>query len=161
MRKLTLSLFAASTVLFSFGQKMLQPKSSIEILIEGFQEMEKENYDQAEAQFKLISVNDTNYVVAQKELAITYMASDRHQEAVDILEDLLIYQSKFKDRANVYTLLGQAYDGLEQYDKSRMASMTINIPSMVISISYAEKIFWSVWKNKLHWHQVCILTNQI
>lgn len=118
MRKLTLSLFAASTALFSFGQKMLQPKSSIEILIKGFQEMEKENYDEAEAQFKLISVNDTNYVVAQKELAITYMASDRHQEAVDILEDLLIYQSKFKDRANVYTLLGQAYDGLEQYDKS-------------------------------------------
>lgn len=109
-----LVLFAINAI----GQKNLQPQSSIEILSEMYKESEQKNYEKSIVLLKKISVNDTNYVVAQKQLAQCYLYTEKYQDAASILESLLKYQSAFGSRASVYSSLGIAYTKLDQVDKA-------------------------------------------
>lgn len=103
---------------FSHAQNKLHAKSSVDILKEAWKHKENDEVKKAEAAFSSISINDTNYVLAQKELALLYMSTNRYEQSNEILHDLLKYESAYKDRASVYYILAQSYNGLEQYEKS-------------------------------------------
>ena len=118
MRTSNLTLLFASIACFSFGQKNLQSKSSIDLYQEAYSEYEEKNYDESIEIFQKISINDTNYVIAQKQLAQVYIASEEFEKAVEILEKLLNYQSAYENRATVYSTLGVAYMGLDEFEKS-------------------------------------------
>lgn len=118
MKTHILTLLFVSAIGFSFGQKNLQSKSSLELYQEAYAAYEEENYDESIELFQKISINDTNYVIAQKQLAQAYISSKNYQEAVDILEKLLNYESAYESRATVYSTLGVAYSELKEFDKS-------------------------------------------
>lgn len=118
MKTTILTFIFATVVLFSFGQKNLQSKSSIELISEGYDAYEEEKFDESIEVLKKISVNDTNYVIAQKQLAQAYIKVEKFAEAVELLEKLLKYESAYDGRATIYSTLGVAYIGLDEFDKS-------------------------------------------
>lgn len=100
------------------SQNRLQSKSSIEIIREAWKHKENDEIKKAETAFRSVSVNDTNYVLAQKELALLYMGKKRFKESNEILEDLLKHEIAFDERAALYFILAQSYNGEELYDKA-------------------------------------------
>lgn len=107
-----------SLPLLALSQKNIQSKSSVELIGEGIEKYDDKKYYDAIQKFKMVSVNDTNYTLAQYELALSYIAMEEFYFAEKILKDLTKYEVEYGNRAQVYTLLGQTYDGLKKYDEA-------------------------------------------
>lgn len=113
-----LLLFLTGITFALTAQKKLQTKTSIELLQDGLKFKGNNEPQKAEASFNSISINDTNYVLAQKELALLYMSMKEFEKSDKILTTLLNYESAFNNRASVYYILAQSYNGQEKYDAS-------------------------------------------
>lgn len=113
--------FSTLLIVLSFnsvGQKNLQSKTSVEIFQEMYKVYEDKKFEEAIVLMKKISVNDTNYIAAQRQLSQCYLSTEQYQEAVETLEDILDYQSAFEDRASIYSSLGFAYTKLGKIDRA-------------------------------------------
>lgn len=118
MKIILLTLLFSTIISISFGQKNLQAKNSIELLSEGYAAYEASNFQEAIDFLDKISINDTNFVDAQKQIAQAYIQLEQFEDAIEILEYLLNYESAYDNRATVYSTLGVAYMGLKKFDKS-------------------------------------------
>ncbi len=116
MSKLSYLLIFIPCILFS--QKNIENLNSVELLEKGIELHDSEKYTEAIAEYSKISVNDTNYGLAQYETALTYVALEEYKRAQEILEDLLTYDIEYYNRNEIYTLLGSAYDDDGQVEKA-------------------------------------------
>ena len=117
MRFVLLFMFLAGAMSLT-AQKKVQLKSSMDILIEGVKYKNEKDYDKAEQLFKSVNINDTNYVLAQRELAYLYLVQDKDEQATDVLIELLNYETAFDNRASIYYTLAQSYNGVKNYNKA-------------------------------------------
>jgi len=111
-------LFYSCASVFAQDENTLLINSG-EIITNGLQAHEKGDYKTAIDYYKQVTRNDTNYVVALAELAVSYSADSQFAEVVKVsLEALKDPQGR---EYLFYNYLGSAYDGLKQTDKAIQA----------------------------------------
>jgi len=111
-------LLFSSALSFAQDEKKLLINSG-ELLTNGLTAHEEGNYKEAIDYYKQITRNDTNYVTALIELAVSYSADSQYAEAVAVCLEAL--KTPEGEEANIYNSLGSAYDELKQHDKSLQA----------------------------------------
>lgn len=100
------------------AQKNLEKESSVDLITQGFEHHSKEQYYEAIQKYKKVSVNDTNYVLAQYETALSYIAQGEYVFAQKILKNLLKYEVPYDSKASVYKMLAQTYEGEKKFDEA-------------------------------------------
>lgn len=115
MKKSTL-IFCLLLTISAFAQDKLRLVNSGQLLREGIQYHDEEKYDKAILKYKQIPENDTNYVLAQFELGLTYMAQKSFDKAIDLYTNIL--QSESQYRSSFFQQLGNAYSQNKQLDKA-------------------------------------------
>ncbi len=116
MKKLLLALFIAPLSLFA--QKNINFDDSGELIRKGIELHENEKYNEAIKLYNKISINDTNYALAQYEVALSYMEMKLYVTAQEVLKQLLEQKIRFDFKQLVYVQLGNAYDENKEYDKA-------------------------------------------
>ena len=111
-------LFFFSFPLIAISQKNIEEKSAIDLIQEGLDLYEKEKYDESINSYSKVSLNDTNYSVAQYEIALSYFALDDYSKAITTLKELINLNLLYAHNNDMYTLLGSAYDENGQLDKA-------------------------------------------
>lgn len=125
-------LFLLALPFLSISQKNIESVSSIDLITEGVDLHNEKEYLKAIDLYDKVSVNDTNYSVAQYEKALSYFAMEDYAEVINVIDDLLELNLPYENKHYVYSLLGSAYDengqleaavkafnlGLEKYPKS-------------------------------------------
>lgn len=101
-----------------FSQKNVEEVNSIDIIREGIELHDKENYTDAIEKYSKVSVNDTNYSLAQFEIALSHFSMKEYKNAQKVLTDLLSLNLLYKYNNDIYGLLGSAYDEDGQLQKS-------------------------------------------
>ncbi len=103
---------------FSNAQKNIEPTSSTEIIRKGIIKHDNGDYEDAVDEYFKISINDSLYGLAQYEAALSLIELKENKEAIDVLNDILLYQPRYDYKNLVYSLLGTAYDNDEQSEKA-------------------------------------------
>ena len=89
---------------------------SRKIIDKGIDLHDNKNYDEAIAEFKKISRNDTNYVLASTELVNTYIASGKDSAALVLCNSLLELPSSYIP--NIMVFKANALDDLKRSDEA-------------------------------------------
>jgi len=114
------------------AQKNIENISSTDLVVEGVDLHNQQEYEKAIALYDKVSINDTNYSVAQYEKALSYFAMEDYSEVVSVINNLLELELSYHNKHYLYSLLGSAYDengnlelaikafnlGLEKFPKS-------------------------------------------
>lgn len=103
---------------FIFSQKNIENVSSIDLVIEGVNLHNEKEYLKAIDLYDKVSVNDTNYSVAQYEKALSYFALEDYSEVITVINDLLELNLPYDNKHYVYSLLGSAHDENGQLEES-------------------------------------------
>lgn len=99
-----------------FAQKEYHNFNSLDTLVAAVNAYDEGKYDRAIQLFDRVSESDTNYIIAQYEKALTLIAQEKNEEAIEIC-------MKFKDIPNAnqiefYNLLGTSLDHLKRGKES-------------------------------------------
>lgn len=113
---LFLTLIFLQGVLYS--QKKLVFENSADILEKGVGYFSEKKYYEAIQQYKKVSINDTNYAVAQYEMARSYYGMELYPLSQQILQELINYNIRFDFKHKVYSLLGLAFQENGQPEKA-------------------------------------------
>lgn len=103
---------------FAFSQRNVTSQLSVDILNKGNAYFDLEIYEDAIDEFARISINDTNYAVAQYRMALSLLHLENYDEAKEVLYDLLDYKIAYSFKNYVYVALGDAYDLSGEYDEA-------------------------------------------
>lgn len=98
--------------LLSFSQEV----DSRKIIEKGIELHDNKQYDEAETEFKKVSRNDTNYVLASVELANTYITTGKDSIALILCNSILDQPSQFKP--NLLTIKANCLDNLKRSDEA-------------------------------------------
>lgn len=115
---LLLSLFFIISTTFSQIPKNAKSVNSITLLTEGKELHDQGRFTAAEKKYKDVPLGDSLYTVAQYELALTYYASEKYEEALQILRPILNLNDEMLEMANVYNLMGNTMSSLSKYDEA-------------------------------------------
>ena len=77
---------------------------------------DEKKYEDAIYTFELINENDSNYVLAQYELANSYLSLKKDSITIEICDNILNIDKSYYSK--LLLLKANAYDGLKQYNKS-------------------------------------------
>src|SRR5690606_2292316 len=69
-------------------------------------------------EYSRVLANDTNYAVAQYEIALCHYQLEEYKEAQQVLKNLLDYNIQFDFKPRVYIMLGNAYIANDEFDKT-------------------------------------------
>lgn len=114
MKNLILILLISPFTLLA--QKNIESESSVDLIQKGIEKHDNKEYYEAIQKFKKVSVNDTNYTLAQFETALSYLALEEYVFAQKILINLIKYEVPYDSKALVYKMLAQTYEGEKKYD---------------------------------------------
>lgn len=103
----TLTLFAQTSMVYT---------SSGDAIEAGIKAHDEENYADAITEFEKVFEGDTNYLVAQFELANTLFAMEEYQESKKLCEIGILENNSTAH--NFYVLLGTIYDKIEEPENS-------------------------------------------
>ncbi|MDL2309404.1 tetratricopeptide repeat protein, partial [Bacteroidales bacterium OttesenSCG-928-C03] len=120
MRK-TVSLLIFTVLFFSgMAQTPKNAKSvdSGKIANEGKILYDQGQYDEAEKKFKQIPIGDTLYNIAQYELALTYYATRRFEESLEISKKILEENDGTLELSNLYNIVGNTLSSLDRYEEA-------------------------------------------
>src|SRR5436190_14202766 len=98
------------------AQKDVELINSGEVLIKGAEYYEKGEFTNAIEEYKKISRNDTNYVVALVELSISYFKDKQYENAYDYSKKGLALKGSYD--ANFYNTAGISLMNLEKYEEA-------------------------------------------
>ena len=101
-----------------FSQKNIESISSNELISKAVELYEEEDYMEAIKLFDKVSVNDTNYSVAQYEKALAYYRMEEYADVISVTEDLLSLDLYYAKKDYFYSLIGSSFDELGDLDKS-------------------------------------------
>ncbi|MGB0806665.1 MAG: hypothetical protein ACPGRC_08240 [Salibacteraceae bacterium] len=149
--KFFITLFLTLVCSWSFSQDTATYVPSGEVLKKGVLAHDDENYVEAITQFEQIHPGDTNYIIAQYELANTLFAMNEYEECVKLCKVGISTNSKLTH--SYYNLLGTVYDKMDQPQKS------IDIYTEGISIfptNYRLYYNRSVTYKGIENHQKCV-----
>ncbi len=104
--------------LLGISQKNIEEKNSIDIINEGIEAYRKEKYADAIDLYGKVSLNDTNYTLAQFEIADSYFALLEYGKAQSTLEELLKLNLLYEYNNDIYNKLGVAYSEDKKLDKA-------------------------------------------
>src|SRR5882757_5759154 len=90
--------------------------NSDSIINEGIKLHDSKKYDEAVAEFEKINENDSGYVLAQYELANTYLALKKDSAALKICDQILYLDKGFYPK--ILLLKADVYDDLKQFKNS-------------------------------------------
>lgn len=107
MKHYLLSCLLLSSI--AFGQKNLNSETSVDYIIKAYNFQKESDYENAIDEYSKISINDTNYAVAQYEMGTCYQALEKYKEAQDIYSALITDEVKFDFQQDVYTNWGLSY----------------------------------------------------
>lgn len=117
MKKITFFLaFLLGIFVVLNGQtpKSIKIINSGDLIKKGIELFEKEKYQDALEIFKLIPENDTNYALSLYEQCYTLSTDKKYDEAISLANYILKYDHLYKDKAQVYTLLGNTLDNAKR-----------------------------------------------
>lgn len=86
------------------------------VIILGMEYHDKKEYDNALVQYQLVNENDSNYVLAQIEIANTYLAMKKDSATLQICKK--VAHSNYTYRQNILLLMAVAYENLKLYDEA-------------------------------------------
>lgn len=121
--KYLIFLFLSISFTSTQAQKEIELINSIEIIREGVALYDNENYEKAIAQFERIEKNDTNFLLARYETALSYNALENYEKCVTICQEFLANKHNVgnENESYVYNLLGSALDQLGKTEQSLAA----------------------------------------
>jgi antitoxin component YwqK of YwqJK toxin-antitoxin module len=90
--------------------------NSDSVISEGIKLHDAKKYDEAIVEFEKINENDSSYVLAQFELANSYVALKKDSMAIKVIDKTLAIDKSYYSK--LLLLKADAYDGLKQYSKS-------------------------------------------
>jgi antitoxin component YwqK of YwqJK toxin-antitoxin module len=105
----------------SNAQTVLEVDSK-KIIEKGVQLHDEKKYDEAIAEYKKISKNDTNYILSCVELVFSYMSADKDSLAVVACDEALQKPSAYSPTALLYK--GTALEKLKKYDEAKVCFET-------------------------------------
>lgn len=139
MRKISLLILLLPFTALS--QKNIELKSSMELISEGLKLHSEKSYYDAISRYRKISVNDTNYSIAQYEMALSYVKLEEYTLAEKTLKNLIDLEISHPTRAMSYVLMGQTQDGLKKTDEALKTYATaLALYPMNYSLYYARAI---------------------
>jgi uncharacterized protein len=100
------------------AQKNVEERTSIDLIRSGIAKHDDEKFDDAIQLYSQVSLNDTNFTLAQYEIALSYFELGDYKNAQTTLEELIDLNLPYKYKNELYGLLGSAYDEDDQKDKS-------------------------------------------
>lgn len=101
-----------------WGQRNIDQTPSEEYIQNGISKYAEEDYDGAVKEYGKVQINDTNYAVAQYEMALSYYQLEEYRKSQEILQDLLDFNIRFDFKPRVYLLLGNVLDEQEKSDEA-------------------------------------------
>ncbi len=115
--KFLLSLVTTGLSWCCLAQSTLPPLVASGSLIEAGEKLyDEKKYEEAIAKYGQVSRNDTNYAWALSELALTYTALEKYDQAIAAAREGLERPSSVM--LDLYVKLGNAYDGAKQPEKA-------------------------------------------
>jgi tetratricopeptide (TPR) repeat protein len=115
--KFLLSLVVTGLSWCCLAQTTLPPLVASGSLIEaGVKLYDEKKYEEALAKYGQVSRNDTNYAWALSEMALTYTALEKYDQAIAAAREGLRRPSPVT--LDLYLKLGNAYDGAKQAEKA-------------------------------------------
>jgi antitoxin component YwqK of YwqJK toxin-antitoxin module/Tfp pilus assembly protein PilF len=111
-------ILAFALPILCFAQKNISFDDSNQLIFNGGLAHQEQRYDDAIEFYGKVNINDTNYALAQYQMAISYGADENYKKAQEILKDLLDYKVSYDFKHLVYLFLGNAYDMNKQPNRA-------------------------------------------
>lgn len=100
------------------AQSSAANQSSAELHDKAWEQIRENNYEEAKSLLLRIPENDTNFILAQRDLGVVLIGQEKFKEAENIFLDLLKIEYDEVNRPQAYLLLAQAYNGQKRYDET-------------------------------------------
>ncbi len=103
---------------FVYAQKKITFYNSAELIKQGIEFHDKEKFDDAIDAYEKVTINDTNFALAQFEIGLSYIGKEEYKNAQEVLSELLNHKIAYNFKHLVYMQLGNAYDMDKQPEKA-------------------------------------------